>query len=89
MSKIHKKQYREAFGKAIREHRNNQGLTQQALADKSKIHRTYISDIERGERNLSIDSMVAICDGLELTPASVLMNAESKYGPEKSDPVAR
>jgi len=45
---------RERFGTAVKFRREELGLTQEDLADKAGIHRTYLSDIERGTRNLSL-----------------------------------
>jgi len=42
------------FGKKIRELRKEKGISQEILADVADIDRTYISDIERGERNVSL-----------------------------------
>lgn len=46
-------------------------LTQEQLAGRSGMHRTYVSDIERGARNLSLDSIYSIGKGVS-TPLSVL-----------------
>lgn len=43
----------EAFGQAIRKLRMEQGISQEKFADLCNLHRTYISDIERGVRNIS------------------------------------
>jgi transcriptional regulator with XRE-family HTH domain len=53
---------RERFGYAVKTRREELGLTQEALADQAGIHRTYLSDIERGSRNvclLNIERMAA------------------------------
>ena len=43
-----------AFGDAVRDARVNHGYSQEELADLCGMHRTYISDIERGLRNVSL-----------------------------------
>ena len=45
---------RERFGFAVKARREELGLTQEDLADRAGIHRTYLSDVERGSRNLSL-----------------------------------
>jgi transcriptional regulator with XRE-family HTH domain len=55
------------FGKRIREIRRSPriGLSQEDLAHRAGLHRTYVGSIERGERNLSIDNIYALADALE------------------------
>jgi len=45
---------RERFGFAVRILREERGLTQEELAHRSGIHRTYLSDLERGTRNVAL-----------------------------------
>lgn len=58
---------RTAFGIRIRELRKAQGLSQEALAEKAELHPTYIGGVERGERNLSFDSIVKIAHAFGLS----------------------
>ena len=46
-----------AFGDAVRDARVNHGYSQEELADLCGMHRTYISDIERGLRNVSLENI--------------------------------
>lgn len=48
----------------IRQIREGQGLSQEGLADKADLHRTYVSSVERGERNVTIDSLERLADAL-------------------------
>ena len=43
-----------AFGQEVRMLRHRAGLTQEALAEKAGLHWTYVGQIERGERNLTL-----------------------------------
>jgi len=52
------------FGKRLRKLRLARGLSQEALAFKSGMHRTYLGSIERGERNPSLKNITAIAEVL-------------------------
>lgn len=56
----------------MRGRRKELGLTQQALADRCGLHLTYLSQIERGRRNIGLLNITRIAEGLE-TEASVLL----------------
>lgn len=57
---------RERFGDAVRTRREELGLTQEDLADKAGIHRTYVSDIERGSRNVSLVNIERLAGALSV-----------------------
>lgn len=63
------------LGKMIREERNKLQFSQEAFADHIGLHRTYMSSIERGERNLSLGNICRIAKGLELTASELLNKA--------------
>jgi transcriptional regulator with XRE-family HTH domain len=65
------------LGVAIRERREAQGLSQEALAERAKLHRTYISMVERATRNISVDKLSGIAEALGLRPSQLLQRAES------------
>ncbi len=60
------------FGDKLREIRKQKGLSQEGLALKSGLHRTYISDIERGSRNVSLKNIDKIAKALGLAVKSLL-----------------
>lgn len=66
MKKSARPDIRERFGFAVKSRREELGWTQEELADRAKIHRTYLSDIERGSRNVSIINIERIAEALKL-----------------------
>jgi transcriptional regulator with XRE-family HTH domain len=52
------------FGQAIRKRRNELGISQESLAETAGLHRTYVADIERGTRNLSLVNIFKLADAL-------------------------
>jgi transcriptional regulator with XRE-family HTH domain len=61
-----------AIGKAIRQRRDEFGISQEELADRSGINRTYIGDVERGERNVALVNIVVFAQALDLTASELL-----------------
>jgi transcriptional regulator with XRE-family HTH domain len=57
------------FAQNVRRLRKEQGLSQEALADRAGLHRTYVGAVERGERNITLVSAnrIARALGLELS----------------------
>ena len=60
------------FGERVRKLRTAQGLSQEAFAQQTGLHRTYIGGIERGERNVSLENIEKIAIGLNLTVSELL-----------------
>ncbi|MDO0821295.1 helix-turn-helix domain-containing protein [Desulfosporosinus nitroreducens] len=56
------------FGIRVRKLRQALGISQEELAFSSNLHRTYISDIERGMRNVSLDNIYKIAVALDISP---------------------
>ncbi len=64
------------YGKAVRDARIKKGMSQERLADLSELHRTYISDIELGKRNVSIDNIEKIADALDMKISDIFLEME-------------
>lgn len=64
------------LGAAIRAARLDRQLSQEALADKANIDRSYIGGIERGEHNVAFMNLLKIADALDLRLSEVLLNCE-------------
>lgn len=56
----------------VRRIRNDTGLSQEELADRAGMHRTYISSIERSERNVSLENIFALARALGIAPAELI-----------------
>ena len=61
-----------SFGKALREARLDSGQSQEALALKVGLDRTYVSATERGRKNPTLVSMLRLCEGLDITISELL-----------------
>jgi transcriptional regulator with XRE-family HTH domain len=65
------------FGKTVRKLRLAKAWTQEELADRARLHPTYIGGIERGERNLGFDNIVKLARALGEHPSALFA------GPQK------
>jgi transcriptional regulator with XRE-family HTH domain len=65
-------QVKARIGLTIREFRLRLGYSQEVLAEKCGLHRTYIGGVERGERNISLENIVRIARALRVTPSQLL-----------------
>jgi len=66
------------FGKAVRQAREQKGLSQEALADLCHLHRTYIGGIERGERNVGLLNLLRLSKALKILPSDLLQGFDKK-----------
>ena len=64
MKRTHKGPLRDTVAKNMRRLRAVRGLSQEALAHECGINRTYLSGVERSERNISLDNIARIAKGL-------------------------
>lgn len=55
------------IGERIRHFRKEKGLSQEELADKANLHATYIGQLERGEKNATLESIEKVANALEIS----------------------
>lgn len=59
------------FGDRVRSARSKMGISQESLADRAGLHRTYIGTVERGERNPALRNILRIADALNVDPSDL------------------
>lgn len=62
------------FAAKLKELRLELGISQEELAERSSLHRTYISLIERAQRNVALENIYKLAKALEVPPSSLLTN---------------
>lgn len=72
-------------GERIRTLRKEKGYTQESLAEKSGIYITYISDIERGERNISMETLEKVITALDINAVDLFRFEGIENIEERSD----
>jgi transcriptional regulator with XRE-family HTH domain len=70
---------RAIIGTNIRRLRGERGWSQEALAERAGIHRTYLSSVERAERNIAIDNICRIAWALGVAGAELLTEAQRPH----------
>lgn len=79
----------ECFGKVLREARERSKLSQEALADLADLDRTYVSLLERGRRQPSLTTMLALAAALDLRLSVLTGRVEESMSPYASKSRAR
>lgn len=64
------------YGQAVRKVRLEQGISQEELADRCGLHRAYISDVELGKRNISLENIERIAISLNRTLSDFFKEVE-------------
>jgi transcriptional regulator with XRE-family HTH domain len=78
MKKRHLPDIRERFGFAVKDQREELRITQEELAHRARIHRTYLSDIERGGRNVSLINIERIASALSVSLSKLFEYVEKR-----------
>lgn len=63
---------KKAFGRAVRERRDELEISQEELGHRSGLDRSYVGGVERGERNIAVVNIVVVAKALDLTAAELL-----------------
>ena len=66
------------FGIRLREIRERVGVSQEKLADLAKLHRTYVSSVERGKRNISLLNIEKLAIALGVTMGELMPEGKGK-----------
>lgn len=62
----------------VRMHRDRRGLSQEGLADAAGLHRTHISLIERGQRDVRLETIESLAHGLQVQPGELMPTIKLK-----------
>lgn len=73
-----------ALCEVVRERRKKLNLSQSELSRRSGLHRSYIGDLERGARNLSVKNMCRLAQALEMSATELVRLAEESLTTERS-----
>ena len=65
------------YGQVVRKMRLEKGISQETLADLSGLHRTYMSDVELGKRNVSLENIDRIANALDVSISEIFRQIES------------
>lgn len=68
---------KKTFGTAVRGWRCQRGISQEQLAERANLHRTYVSDIERGARNVSLKNIERLARALDISVSTLFPQPES------------
>ena len=68
----------DVFGQVVRRHRRAQGLSQQKLGEQCGLTQEYISGIECGKRNPTLQSIWTLSEGLEASAGELLLETEEE-----------
>lgn len=77
MSELDAQTVQRRFGARLRQLRENLGLSQEESAHRAGLDRSYVGQVERGERNVSLLNIYRIAAGLEISPRDLFPEQDS------------
>ena len=77
---IKKSPLKTAFGKAVRKLRLEKKLSQEKLAELAGVHHNYISSVERGDRNVTLETICKLAKGLSSHPCALFHRLDYSFG---------
>jgi transcriptional regulator with XRE-family HTH domain len=69
-------QFRRALGSAVLQRRRAQGLSQEDLGEVAGVDRTYVSGLESGKRNPTLETLLRLCGALDVPLSELILEAE-------------
>ena len=73
------RELRKSFGERVKALRQDRSLSQEILAQKAGLYRTYVADVERGARNLSLQAISQLADALGVSIPDLFSNVGVCY----------
>ncbi|ABD10273.1 hypothetical protein ThrDRAFT_01697 [Frankia casuarinae] len=67
----------QTFGERVRAQRHELGLSQEQLADECGLHWTFVGQVERGRRNISLHNILKLADALKIDPAELVRGLQA------------
>lgn len=77
---MRKDEVKTLFGLTVKSWRNRRGISQEELAERAGLHRTYVSDVERGSRNVSLASIDRLAVALEVSVSQLFAEMDLSEG---------
>jgi transcriptional regulator with XRE-family HTH domain len=77
------------FGQRVRAERLRLGISQETLAQLSDVHWTFVGQVERGTRNLSLHNIIKIAAGLDVDPAILITGIRASDVPHEERPASQ
>lgn len=72
------------FGQNVRRIRRTRGYSQEELAERAGLHRTYVGSIERGERNVSLYNIVLLARALDVPASELFSGIDTQVSSDES-----